>query len=186
MNTPHLPPHAKRVFKGVIYDIYQWEQEMFDGTTAIFEKLQRSDTATIIPVVGDKIMLIEQQQPGTEPYLCFPGGRCDEGEEPLQTAQRELSEETGYTSTQWEFLQSLTPSSHMIWTLHTYIARDCTKTAELQLDGGEKITPLLITFDEMLQLPDDERFNERHLIQLLYRCRLDTTIRERLRSQLWS
>ena len=35
-----VPKQAKRVFKGVIFDVYQWEQEMFDGTKEIFEKLK--------------------------------------------------------------------------------------------------------------------------------------------------
>lgn len=32
-----IPSTAKRVFKGIIFDVYRWEQEMFDETTSTFE-----------------------------------------------------------------------------------------------------------------------------------------------------
>lgn len=58
------------MFKGVIFDVYQWEQEMFDGTTQTFEKLKRPDTIMVIPVTEDgKIILTEQEQPGKKPFI---------------------------------------------------------------------------------------------------------------------
>ena len=30
-----IPNNAKRVFKGVIFDVYQWEQEVFDGMSKL-------------------------------------------------------------------------------------------------------------------------------------------------------
>ena len=44
-----IPANAKKVFHGVIFDVYQWEQEMFDGTKEIFEKLKRPDTVVVFP-----------------------------------------------------------------------------------------------------------------------------------------
>ncbi len=42
-----MPDHARRVFRGEVFDVYQWEQEMFDGSKAVFEKLIRQDTVII-------------------------------------------------------------------------------------------------------------------------------------------
>ncbi|HEY4513381.1 MAG TPA: hypothetical protein VJH06_02610 [Candidatus Paceibacterota bacterium] len=71
-----IPDDAKRVFKGVIFDVYQWEQEMYDGTKAIFEKLKRPDTVVVFPVLPDgKIILTEQEQPGKKPFIGATGGQ---------------------------------------------------------------------------------------------------------------
>src|SRR5262249_7028087 len=94
-----LPPDAKCVFKGILFDVYQWEQKMFDGTTATFEKLKRHDTVLVIPVTtGKKIIMLEQEQPARPPFISFPGGRLEESENPLQAVHRELMEETGYAA----------------------------------------------------------------------------------------
>jgi ADP-ribose pyrophosphatase len=91
-----LPPDAKLVFKGAIFEVWQWEQKMFDGSTQIFEKVKRPDSADVIAVVGDKIVIETQEQPHRSPFTCIPGGRCDENENPMDGAKRELLEETGH------------------------------------------------------------------------------------------
>ena len=53
-----FPPQAKRVFKGMIFDVYQWEQEMYDGSTHTFEKIIRPDTVLVIPVTEDGKIII--------------------------------------------------------------------------------------------------------------------------------
>lgn len=83
-----LPSNAKLVFKGTIFDVYQWEQEGYDGKVKIFEKIKRPDTVVILPILEDgKILLARQGQPGKEPFLGTVGGRVDEGETPLEAAK---------------------------------------------------------------------------------------------------
>ncbi len=94
-----LPTNAKRVFKGVLFDIYQWEQAGYDGQIKIFEKAKRADSAMVIPVTSEgKIILCEQEQPGKHQFTGLIGGRLDQGEGPLEAAKRELLEEAGYAS----------------------------------------------------------------------------------------
>src|SRR5688572_20587166 len=88
-----IPDNAKKVFEGVIFDVYQWEQEMYDGTKAVFEKLRRPDTVSIIPVTeSGQIIFSYQEQPGTAGAYSTLGGRVDEGEDVLDAAKRELLE----------------------------------------------------------------------------------------------
>ena len=62
-NQP-IPKHAKRVFKGVIFDVYQWKQKMYDGSFKTFEKIKRPDTVIVFPVLDNgKILLTKQSQP---------------------------------------------------------------------------------------------------------------------------
>ncbi len=166
---PKLPPQAQCVFTGTIFDVYQWQQKMFDGTTETFEKLKRPDTIQIIALVGDKIMLQEQEQPGEAPFLSLPGGRVDKGEEPRAAAERELLEETGYRTADWFLWKQTNPHMKIVWTVHTYIARHCVYVQPPQLDAGEKITTNLIPFDDFINLCHNENFREGRLrTDLLY------------------
>lgn len=180
-----MPKNARRVFKGEIFEIWQWEQELFDGTTATFERLSRPDTATIIAVVDDHIIILDEQQPGTDVFLSFPGGRCDEGEDSLVAAQRELREETGYESDDWVLWSDGALSGKMDWTMYVYIARGCRKTTELHLDAGERIAARFISFDELLLLPDDPTFRQLFLIPDLLRARYEPAAQEKLRKALF-
>ncbi|MBI5734116.1 MAG: hypothetical protein HY973_04220, partial [Candidatus Kerfeldbacteria bacterium] len=60
-----MPPDAKLVFKGVVFEVYQWEITGYDGQKRVFEKLKRPDTAMVIPVIKEgKIVVAQQEQPG--------------------------------------------------------------------------------------------------------------------------
>lgn len=180
-----IPKNAKMVFKGKIFEVWQWEQQMFDGSTEIFERLKRPNTAEIITLVGDKIMIQEQEQPGKPPFTSLPGGRCDKGENPLSAAKRELLEETGYTSSDWELLLEQNPVGKIEWTVYTYIARNCKKVQSPSLDSGERIETKLINFDEFLALADDPTFRSAELICTLLRAQANTKLKEKLRKNLF-
>ncbi len=147
-----IPDNATKVFEGIVFDVYHWEQEMFDGTTSTFEAIKRADSVTILATVGDTILINREVQPGREPFVALPGGRVDRGEDILEAAKRELLEETGYTSDMFEYWFTEDPSdmAKMEWNSHFFIAKQCTKVRDVSLDPGEKIETLEITFEELL------------------------------------
>src|SRR5882762_1533858 len=102
-----LPHNAKKVFQGKIFSVYQWEQQLYDGTTATFEMLKRPGTIQIIPTSDETIYISYEEQPDNKPlsYTLF-GGRQEPNEDPLMTAKRELLEETGMESEDWELYKT--------------------------------------------------------------------------------
>lgn len=177
-----IPSHAKKVFAGVMFDVYQWEQELYDGRKVTFEKLKRPDTAVVFPILPDgKIILAEQEQPGKEPFISGVGGRIDEGEEPLAAAERELLEETGYQAEHFELWEAAHPTSKIDWVIYTFIAKGLKKVAEPSLDGGEKITLKPVTLDELTDLALDPRFSEREVVTKLLEAKIYPEKKDELR-----
>lgn len=156
-----IPSHAKKMFKGVVFEVYQWEQELFDGTTRTYEKVKRDDTVVIVPSLLDKrLVFLHDEQSGREPILTFPAGRMDlEGEQdPLLTAKRELLEETGYTSDEWSLWKAYQPATKIDWALYIFVAKHCRKVAEQSLEPSERIRVDLVSLDDVIALVHDPRF----------------------------
>ncbi len=176
-----LPENAKMVFKGELFEVWQWEQKMYDGSTHIFERLKRTDTVQIIATIGEKIILQTEEQPDRpKAFLSLPGGRCDGGEVPLVSAKRELLEEAGYISDNWMLWQKVCPYRKIIWDVHTFIARDCVYKQPPHVDAGERITAHHVSFDEFLKLSQESRFRDKSLAALLLPARFDEIFRGEL------
>lgn len=160
-----IPTRAKIVFSGIIFDVYQWEQEMFDGSIETFEKVKRRDTVGVLTVSPDKkIVLLEQEQPGMQPFLGTPGGIIDPGEDVFAAAQRELLEETGLASTDWSLFEAVQPIGKVDWALFTFVARDCRKVRDPHLDSGEKIQLREVSWEQFLQVLLDDSFRDHQLV----------------------
>lgn len=158
-SRPGLPANAKLVFKGTIFEIWQWPQKMFDGSTKIFEKAWRWPGLEIIATVGDKIIIEEEDQPDHRNTLNLPSGRADHSTDILEEAKRELLEETGCVSDSWTHFYKHNEEHRVMHEVHYYIARNCQKVQAQRLDpGGERIRIKLVTFEEFLNLTEEPRF----------------------------
>lgn len=177
-----MPDHAKRVFKGIIFDVYQWEQELYDGTTAIWEKLKRPDASVVFGVLPDgKIILARQEQPGIELQMGAIAGRAEPDESALETAKREFLEESGYEADQWFMWDATHPSEKIEWTITTFIAKGLRKVAEQKLDAGERIEIQMVTFDELVEMGSVGALRERYLRVKFMEAKYDKAKREELR-----
>ena len=176
-----IPDDAKMVFKGKLFDVYQWEQEQFDGTIKTFEKIKRPDTVVVFPVLDDgKILLTKQEQPGKDPFIGATGGRVEDGEDILEAAKRELLEETGYEAEEYVLWDAQQPASKIEWTVYTFIAKGLKRTTQANPDSGEKIDELPVTLDELIEIGTKKDFNEVEIVHYLYESKFNKEAKDKL------
>jgi 8-oxo-dGTP pyrophosphatase MutT (NUDIX family) len=85
------------------------------------------------------------------------------GETPLQAAQRELAEETGYGKGEWTHIMDISPNpSSMSNFTHCFLAKGVEKVSETHLDATEELEVHLLTEEEVKTL-----LRENQLIQCL-------------------
>ena len=156
---------------------------MFDGSTATFERIKRHDSVNVIPVTDSgKLVLTKQEQPGGLSFVGMLGGVIDEGEGPLDAARRELREESGYVAKEFTFWDAVQPGGDkMDWVVYTFIAKGLEMEGEMQLDAGEKIELIEVTFDEFVELVSDEDYRDKEIALRIFRLTRDSEKMEETR-----
>lgn len=120
-----------------------------DGSVHSREYIEHPGAAAMVALGDDGRVLIERQfrYPMGRVYFEFPAGKLDAGEHSLQTAKRELLEETGYVAAEWAFLTQIHPAIGFAnEKLDIYLARGLT-LRESKLDPGEFLEVSWVTVD---------------------------------------
>lgn len=148
----------KTLKQKLIYEnpwIRLWEDdvEFRGGRQGIYAYLEKKGPGPLmIPMTDDGKLLVlrEWRYPIKDWTYCFPAGSVDEGESSIETAKRELLEETGYTGAEWIDLgqQYVDPGGT---TQHgpVYLVRGLQKQEELVLEDTENHEVLFFSFDEI-------------------------------------
>lgn len=127
--------------------------ELPDGTVIDDYYVRESRGFVVIFALAEdgRVVLVRQYKHGIAQVLLeLPAGAIDPGEQPLQTAMRELEEETGYTAPSLELVRSFVVDPTNSDTIaHLFLARDARKTAEQNLDVTENIEVQLVSLEEL-------------------------------------
>ena len=134
--------------------------------------LEYPDWVNIIAITDDGQYVMERQYRHALGNTCYelPCGVMEEGETPLEAAQRELKEETGYSGGEWTHLMDIAPNPGSQTNMaHCFIARGVKKTAEQHLDRTEDIEVHLLSREELKYLMDNNLILQALMLAPLWR-----------------
>lgn len=134
--------------------------------------LESPDSVNVVPITQEgKIIFVRQYRFGIEEYtLELPGGIVDPGEDHGIAAQRELQEETGYSSKQWSYLGKVASNPvFMDSYIHHWVAKDAALTHEVTLDAGEDVEWMALSIDEVKKKLMKGDFQHPHTVNALLR-----------------
>ncbi len=119
------------------------------------------DWASVLAITtaGD-IVLVRQYRHGIGAvHYELPAGVIDPGESPLDSARRELLEETGYGGGQWEHFTSLSanPATHTN-TCHIFLATGVSLQRPPDYDHSEDMTVHLLSPEEVKRALENGEF----------------------------
>ena len=102
---------SRAAYRGRLLKVNEDEVSLPDGSTALREYVLHPGAAIILPVFDDGSVLLERQfrYPLGQHFYELPAGKLEADEPPLETAKRELLEETGYLAGEWRELGRFHP-----------------------------------------------------------------------------
>ncbi len=142
------------IYKGKIIDVYKDRVLCPNGNESYREVVRHCKASCILAITNEGKIIIERQYryPYDEVIYEFPAGKCDEGEDPLDSARRELLEETGYYAHEVEYLGKMYPTcGYTDEVIYLYLAKNLEKR-EQHLDENEALNIYEISFDELIEL----------------------------------
>jgi len=150
------------VYTGKFFQVHRDLVRLPDGTQAVRDYLKHPGAVAIVAITAQGEVLLERQHryPVGRDFVEIPAGKLDPGESHIETAKRELLEETGYTAAQWTRLGLIhnaigySDESIELW-LATGLA-----TGAAQLDPGEFLEVFALPFEETLAMATDGRISD--------------------------
>ena len=151
------------VFDGGLLKVRRDRVRLPDGGEATREYIRHPGAVAIVPLFDDGTVLLERQfrYPHRRAFIEVPAGKLDPGEPPLDTARRELLEETGYAAQEWTRLGTMhTAIAYTDEAIALFLCKKMNRVGEPKLDSGEFLETLIVPFDEALAMVRDGRITD--------------------------
>ena len=131
-----------------------------------------SNAVAILPLNGDRCKLLKQYRYAIDQYIFeAPAGTMEPGEDPLETARRELIEETGFTA------QSIVSKGFIYTTpgytdekIYLFEARDLSPSQEYVKDEDEVIEVVDIAIIDLIGMIRKGTIVDAKTICLIHHC----------------
>jgi ADP-ribose pyrophosphatase len=159
------------VFDGNLLKVFRDTVRLPDGSEGQREYIRHPGAVAILALFEDGSVLLERQfrYPNRRVFIEIPAGKLEPGEPHLETAKRELLEETGYVAAEWTRLGVIhTAIGYTDEAIELFVARGL-ELREQKLDAGEFLEVFKAPFAEALAMVRDGRITDvKTMIGLLW------------------
>ncbi len=131
-----------------------------------------SNAVAILPLNGDRCKLLKQYRYAIDQYIFeAPAGTMEPGEDPLETARRELIEETGFTAqTMFQKGFIYTTPGYTDEKIFLFEARDLSPSQEYGKDEDEVIEVVDIAIIDLIGMIRNGTIVDAKTICLIHHC----------------
>ena len=160
---------SEQVFDGTLLKVRRDRVRLPDGSEGTREYIRHPGAVAIVPLFDDGRILLERQfrYPHGREFIEVPAGKVDPGEPHLETAKRELLEETGYAATEWKRIGVIhTAIAYTDEAIEIFLAQKLEKR-QRNLDQGEFIETVILGFDEAIVMVRDGRITDAKTVTAL-------------------
>lgn len=160
---------SEHIFTGKIISLQVDQVRLPNGKTSSREIVKHSGAVAILALKDGRMIVVEQYRKALERSLIeIPAGKLDPGEDPLQSAHRELKEETGFTCDQLRPISSFyTSPGFADEIIHLYLAENL-QAGQMQLDEDEFLSCDQITLEQAKQYIQDGSIRDAKTVAAVY------------------
>ncbi len=152
MHNVSIPDKSERIHDGAVFSVERLTFETQAGTV-VKDVVRHPGAVTVIAVTSEKrlVMIRNQRVAVGDRLLEFCAGKLEPGEDPIESAKRELEEETGFSGASLTFLgRFYTSPGFADELMHVYEATDLSPVPR-RLELGEDIEVVTLSPSEVDQ-----------------------------------
>ena len=128
-----------------------------------FYVLEYPDWVNVIAITkeGEFVMIRQYRHGLGETRYELSAGVCEEGEDPMESARRELYEETGYGGGEWRLWMTVSPNPSTSTNLtYSFLATGVERMSTQHLEATEDITVHLLSEAEVRALLENDEIRQ--------------------------